>query len=261
MQPITLTCCSAETSGPRSGSSSPGPIVSSSARGQPLHELVRDAALQEQARGRGADLAAVVEGARGGIGHGALEIGVGEHDHRVLAAELEDHGLDPVGGAREDAPAGRDRAGEADAAHQRVADQRLSGLRAETGDHVEHAVRQPGLLREPGEPEHGQGRLLGGLEDRRAARRQRRRQRAHRHAERKVPGHDVRGHALRLEQGEIDHLGSERDRRTLDLVGRAGVVDQRRDHAVDVAPRLADRLAHVAGLELCQLAPGNGQPG
>jgi hypothetical protein len=61
------------------------------------------------------------------------------------------------------------------------------------------------------------------------------------------------GDAKRLEEGEVDHLGAERDRRTLDLVRGAGIVDQGRDHAVNVAPRLTDRLAHVGGLERRQL--------
>jgi hypothetical protein len=72
---------------------------------------------------------------------------------------------------------------------------------------------------------------------------------AQRHAEREVPGQDVRGDALRLEQREVDHLAAERDRRPVDLVGGPRIVDEHRHRAVDVAPRLADRLAHVGGLE------------
>ena len=57
--------------------------------GEPLDELVVDGLLDVDALDRDADLARVVEPVGdGGVG-GALEVGVGEHDHRVLAAELE----------------------------------------------------------------------------------------------------------------------------------------------------------------------------
>ena len=58
-------------------------------RGEPII----DALLDEEARRRGTALAVQrVDHENGGVG-GAVEIGVGEDDHRVLAAELEMHAL------------------------------------------------------------------------------------------------------------------------------------------------------------------------
>jgi hypothetical protein len=91
--------------------------------------------------------------------------------------------------------------------------------------------------------------IKGRLDHRGAAGRQRRGQRAHRHAEREIPWDDVRGHAQRLQPGEIDDALAQRDHRALDLVGRTGVVAQRLDHAVDVAARGAHGFSHVARLQ------------
>ena len=147
------------------------------------------------------------------------------------------------------APAGRDRAGEGDPAHQRVADQGRPGLLAEAGDDVEHARRDAGLERQLGQPQRGQRGLLGRLEHGRAAGGQRRPERTGGHAERIVPGDDMGGDAQGLHQREVDHFRPKRDGGTLDLVGGTGIVDQRRDHAVDVALRLLQRLADVRGLQ------------
>ena len=150
---------------------------------------------------------------------------------------------------------GLDRAGEGDAAHQRMADQRRARLLAIAGDDIEHARREAGLRRELGEAQRGQRRLLGRLEHRRAAGGQRRRQRAGRHAERIVPGHDMGGDAERLQQREVDEVGPERDGRALHLVGGAGIVDQGRDDAVDVAARFLQRLADVERLQRAPAPP------
>ena len=61
--------------------------------GEPLDELVVDGVLDVDALDRDADLTRVVEPVGGGGVGGALEVGVGEHDHRVLAAELEATGV------------------------------------------------------------------------------------------------------------------------------------------------------------------------
>ncbi|MFO1075278.1 MAG: hypothetical protein U1E17_21795 [Geminicoccaceae bacterium] len=68
-----------------------------------------------------------------------------------------------------------------------------------------------------------------------------------------VPGHDVGGDAQGLHQREVDHRGPERDGGALHLVGRTGIVDQGRDHAVDVALRLLERLADIGRLQRRQL--------
>jgi hypothetical protein len=52
-------------------------------------ELLEDRALHIDALGAQADLAAVLEGAARDAGDGLVEVGVGEHDAGVLAAQLE----------------------------------------------------------------------------------------------------------------------------------------------------------------------------
>ena len=60
--------------------------------------------------------------------HRLVEIGVLEHDQRRLAAELEQHGLEMLGGAPGDDPPDGGRAGEIDPAHGRMVDQRADDL-------------------------------------------------------------------------------------------------------------------------------------
>ena len=62
------------------------------------------------------------------------------------------------------------RAGERQLAQPRIGDQRAGRLaRRGGGDQVQHAARKPGLLEDLGEHQHRQRRLLGGLDDHRAA--------------------------------------------------------------------------------------------
>ena len=72
------------------------------------------------------------------------ELGVGEHQRRVVAAELE---LDPrqaLGGHAHDHAAGPHAAGEGDLADQRVLDQHRAEHLVAPADHVEHARRERG---------------------------------------------------------------------------------------------------------------------
>ena len=104
--------------------------------GHQLDELVVDGLLDEDALDRGARLAAVEHGAPDRGVRRPLEIGVGEHDHRVLAAELEAVRDQPLGGALGDLPAGARGAGELDEVglvHQRGAG------RSGAGQALEHS--------------------------------------------------------------------------------------------------------------------------
>jgi hypothetical protein len=68
----------------------------------------------------------------------------------------------------------------------------------------------------------------------------------------------MRGDPLRLQQREVDHVGAERNGLALHLVGGAGVVAQRRHHAVDVALGVLERLADVERLQPGQLVAMGG---
>ncbi len=104
------------------------------------------------------------EGAEGCRIHRVLDIGIVEHDERVLAAELDAALLEQAAGLCGDLAADGGRAGEADAVHGRVRDQLVADLGdvvARAGDDVEHAGRHAGLLEDFGEQQPaGDRRLL-----------------------------------------------------------------------------------------------------
>ena len=124
----------ADARGPRSSSASAA------------RELVGDRPLDDDPARRHADLALVQVGAeRGGV-DGVVEVGVGQHDQRVLTAQLEHDALQvPAGGLGELAAGGR-RAGEVDPAHVRVLDELVADRRARLAavvrDDVQHAAGQ-----------------------------------------------------------------------------------------------------------------------
>ena len=83
-------------------------------RGQLGDELVVDGLLDVDPLDRDADLAGVDHPAPGRGVDGAVEVGVGEDDHRVLAAELEADRGQRLGGPRHHLAAGAVGAGELD---------------------------------------------------------------------------------------------------------------------------------------------------
>jgi len=97
-----------------------------------LHELRQRAPLDEHPRARAAVLPGVAEdGAREPV-RGVAQVGVGEHDRRRLAAELERHLLDVARGSLPDVtPDGR-RARERDLAHAGSARPTLSPVPTST---------------------------------------------------------------------------------------------------------------------------------
>ena len=121
------------------------------AAAQPLDKLVRDARLDQELDAEEQTWPVLLERAVQHVGHDPVEVGVGEDEDRVLAAELEHQRARARGRRCHDRAAGLDRAGEGDAAHQRVADERRARLLAIAGDDVEHARRQAGAQRQLGE--------------------------------------------------------------------------------------------------------------
>ena len=81
---------------------------------EPLDEPVVDLVGDEDPLDRDAELAGVGEARPDGALGGPLDVGVAQHQHRVLAAELERAADQPLRALRGDQPAGRGRAGEAD---------------------------------------------------------------------------------------------------------------------------------------------------
>ena len=136
-----------------------------------------------------------------------------------------------------DLAADHGRAGERDLRDAGVVHQGGAGL-AVAGEHVQRALRQPGLERELAEAQRGQRRLLGRLQDDRAAGRERRRDLPGRHQQREVPRDDLAADADGLAQRVAEDVaGGDRDRLALDLRRPARVVAQVVDGRGDVALR------------------------
>ena len=170
----------------------------------------------EPARRR-ADLALVEEDALGGAGDRGLDVGVVEHDVRALAAELERDALEVRAARRlRDQLADLGAAGEGDLVDVRVLGERGAGV-AVARDDVQDAGRDAGLERELAEAQRAERRLLGRLEDDRAAGGERRADLPRRHQQREVPRDDLPDDA----DGLLERVGVE--------LG-AGDVGQRRRH-------------------------------
>ena len=74
-----------------------------------------------------------------------IDVGILEHDHRRMAAELHRHPLHVLAGQRRKLLADRGRAGEGDLADDRMRDQILRDLRRHAVDQVDHAGRHAGI--------------------------------------------------------------------------------------------------------------------
>ena len=125
-------------------------------------ESVGDRLVDDDALGRHADLTLIEEGAESGGFHRLVEVGVVEHDERRLAAELEQHRLQVARGDLGDDPADPRRAGEVDAPHRRIGDQRLDDLRRVGGrvaDDVDDAVAEIGVAQRLADDPMGRGQI------------------------------------------------------------------------------------------------------
>ncbi len=154
------------------------------------HEVVDGGSLDEDARPRAAVLPGVVEDGIGRRRGGRLDVCVGEDDVGRLAAQLQRHPLDRVGGPAGDPGADLGRPREGDLGDVGVLDQALAADRARSRHDVEHALGQAGLERDALELDRRQRRELGGLEHDRVGRRQRRRHLPGGDHQREVPGRD-----------------------------------------------------------------------
>jgi len=149
------------------------------------------------------------------------------------------------------APAGLRRPREAHAAHAGVTCQRFSGFNTKPGDDVDHAGRDPSLVRELDQQQTRQRRVLSGLDHDRVAHRDRRPRIVDRVRPRGVPGDDAAAHAVRLAQGHPDHVGEHaRQRLPGGLVGQARDIRQDPRHRADWAPL---RPAHLHPLQQVDL--------
>ena len=117
--------------------------------GEAADELVGDLRGDDVPTDGHADLALVAESAERGRVDRAFEVGVAEHDERVVAAELEVGALEVASGCLTDLPAGLGRACERDDSHLAGGDQRLPDVGAPRED-VQQPFWQAGLLEHRG---------------------------------------------------------------------------------------------------------------
>ena len=141
--------------------------------GEALEEAVVDRLLHIEARRRDADLAGIAIFERRDRVGGLLRIGVAEHHHRRMAAELHGGALHALGGETGQMLADRHRAGERDLAHHVGRDQMLRHFRRHAEHEIEHARRHAGIDEAAHQLDAAARRLLRRLEDDRAAGRER----------------------------------------------------------------------------------------
>jgi hypothetical protein len=217
-----------------------------------VQELVPHGRLDEEARPGEADLPGVVV-LLDGLGHRGVQVGVGEDEHRRLAAEFEaDRGQVLAGGGGHD-PAGRHRPGEADAAHPRMADEGVARLLADALDDVEHAGGQARFGGYVSQERGGEGAPLGGLQHHGAPRGQRRSDLPRGEHERSVPRGDEHGHARGV-PGDVVGVAPGLEVRVTELgqpVGEEGEVVGHPGH--DAASVGAQEGTVVSGLDDRQL--------
>jgi len=218
------------------------------------------AALHQDARRRRASLARVLDAGVHQEGQRGVEVGVVEHELRALAAEFQRHRHRVLGGRGLYQAAHVHRARERHVPHARVRRQRRAGFFAQARHHVQRAGRQAGLNGDAHEGQRGETGLFGRLQHAGVAHGQRRADAAADDLHRVVPGHDVRGHAVRFAQRQRGVAVDEGDGLAHHLVGRAAVKLQvaRQRHRVGAA--LLQRLAHVQRLQPRQFI-GLGQYG
>jgi hypothetical protein len=209
-----------------------------------------DGVLQEQPGARRAHLPGVQERAGERGVHGGLEVGVREHDVRVLAAELQRHLLHVLGRGPHDRASGLQPAGEGDEVDARRGHERGAGHRSRAEHEVDDAVREPRLLDGLDQRDRRERRDLARLEDDGVAGRERGRELPRHLQQRVVPRRDQRAHPDRL----VDDAADDRRVAGVDEAARVGarerpVVAEDGDDVVHVHLALAQRLAGVERLQ------------
>ncbi len=210
------------------------------------HEAVVDLVGDEHPLGRDAQLAGVGEARAHRPLRGAVEVGVAEHQDRVLPAELERAADQPVGALLRDRLAGGGRAGEADVVG--AADDLRAELASGTGHHLPQVPGEAGLLEQLHAHQRGEHRLRVGLVHHGVAGEQRGQTVAQRQRERVVPRRDdpddTLGDAVDLDPGETGHDTGDPLGVQVPVSGAAVVARGQRD-----VQRLVVRvLAGLAGL-------------
>ncbi len=200
----------------------------------------------EQARPCRADLSLIRERAEQRTVDRRVEIRIGEHDVRILAAQLDRHPLDRVGSSLDHETSGVDAAGKGNLVDARVGDERPAGGRTVASDDVDDPGGQVELLQQLGEHQRGHRGLLGRFEHRRASRRKRRRQLPGGHQDRVVPRNDLSDDTHRLADHHRQRIVGHFERLAVNLGREPAVILEAVRRIEDVELCFDDRFAHVA---------------
>ena len=210
--------------------------------------------MHEQPRGRATRLAlpGEVHPFHGTV-DGAIEIGVREHDDRVLAAEFERDDLDHVGcRARLDRPADRRGPGKSQAPDAGMGDKGVSNFTSQPGDDIHYARRKdvPGQF---SESQRGYRRVLGWLDHDGITGDKRRRElggeKHQRVVERNDASDDAEGMAKRVVESPVRY----RDGLAPLLKSEPGEVAELASGDAGVLAHFADRASVVGHVEHGQL--------
>ena len=219
---------------------------------EPVDEVVVHVGVHDHGAERGAPLPGGAEPAEQRALDREVEVGVGHHDERVLAAELEARRLEVAAAQLADPSADVGRTGEADLVERRpssIAPLQPRERRRPVGEHhLERALGEAGVQDQLRERLGRRGRVLGGLPHHGVPAQERRDQ---------VPGRDRdREVARRHDRGDADR-GAEREELLVGHLGRHGhaveppsLAEEEGagvDDLLDLAARFPDRLADLAG--------------
>ncbi|MNI36002.1 hypothetical protein D3C73_900400 [compost metagenome] len=224
---------------------------------QAREEFIEQFVGNQHATGGRTHLPGIEETATAGHFHSQIEIGIGQHQQRRFTAQFQAHAFDGFGGALHDLYAHRIAACEGHLGDARVRCQRRAHGEARAADHIEHALRQPGLGDDRSQFQLRQRRHFGGFEYHAAAGGQGGGKLPGGSDHREIPRHDQPDHAARLTtQACAEVIGRQFDDAVLPDVqpfGQTCVVLEGGDHVIDVDGRFELRLAVVARLQLHQL--------
>ena len=211
-------------------------------------ERLQDVFVDEQPGRRRAALARRPERAPERAVDREVHVRVVEYQDRVLSAHLQVKALVLLRAFHADRLSDRGRAGEGDDPDVRMVHERIADLGAGPRDDVENPVGKAGLLEDLRELEHGGGRVRGRLDDDGVAADERRHGLPRRDRDRKVPRRDEPAHPdglARRHRPFVLQLG--RSRHAEQAPPFAGREKRHVDRLLDVAPRLREHLAHLAG--------------
>lgn len=206
-----------------------------------------------EAARRGAHLARVGELRLRGLAGGLHGVGVGADDHRGVAAQLHQGGLHDLACLGRQQLADRDRAGEGDQPGDGGGDEVRGDLGGLTEDEVEDPGGQARVLVALDQRGGGGGRLLGALDDDRAARGEGRGDLAVGAADGEVPRYEGGDRADGLAPYGQYGAGLGRDDAAVGAAGVVGVPAQGVGGAAGLAGGLGERLALLQGADAADL--------